>query len=156
MEIEFKDVTVSGEPGINFVNVGDTNDSGTYWADNTHYYHPYDEYPYGNYPKTMEDEISQIFIGTIMKDRVIDAQEEEEHKNMEKLFEVFVVTNERKVILDGKRVVAENEDDAKFQAEVDSVLRENELTHKEVTVICRNLGNVKIKEEPEKVKIVED
>lgn len=91
---------------------------------------------------------------SIIKEEVKEKKEEED--NMEKLYEVFVVTKDRKIILDGKRVVAEDEDDAKFEADVSGVLRENDLTPKQVTVVCKVIDKVKVEEEPEKVKIVED
>jgi len=75
---------------------------------------------------------------------------------MEALFEVYVVSKKREVILDGKRVVAPDEAGARFEAGVDEALRSRGLKPQNVTVVVRKLGDVAVEKEPEKVRIISD
>lgn len=74
---------------------------------------------------------------------------------MEHLYHVAVVTKKRQILLD-KKVVAENEDGAKFEADVSAVIKKAGLRPPGVTVLVNDLGPVKVEREPEKVRIVKD
>lgn len=74
---------------------------------------------------------------------------------METLYEVIVVSKKREVILDEK-VVGKNEDEAKFTAGVSEALKSRNMRISDVTIICNVLGEVAIKKEPERVKIIKE
>ena len=78
-----------------------------------------------------------------------------DEKPMKNLMNVVVVTIDEEIILD-KKVIASDQDEAKFLAGVDTVLREKKLLPKEVTVICSNLGQVKVKKEITEVKVIKE
>lgn len=72
------------------------------------------------------------------------------------LYEVFVVDHDRHILLDGKRVVAADPDEAKFEAGVEATIREKGLKPREVTVLVREIGAVKVRPEPQKVRVIKD
>jgi hypothetical protein len=76
-------------------------------------------------------------------------------QQMKTLWNVVVVSVDEKIIVDVKKV-AENQDEAKFLAEVDTEIRKAGLTPKDVTVICNSLGQVKVKKEIQEVKIIKE
>ena len=73
-----------------------------------------------------------------------------EKKNMKNFYHVFVVDLDEKILVDEK-VVAKNEDDAKFLAKVFSTLEEAKLKPTEVTIIVNLLGNVKVRPKTKEV-----
>jgi len=88
-----------------------------------------------------------------------DTKEPKEQKKkgdepMENLYYVVVVSKKREILLDVK-VVAKDEDEAKFEVGVHSILKEKGLKPKDVTILCGELGEVKVKREVQKVKLVE-
>ena len=70
---------------------------------------------------------------------------------MEALFHVYVATKKREVLMNGKPVIAATEADARFEADVDKVLREKGLKPRDVTVRCIKVCEVEVEKEPEKV-----
>lgn len=62
---------------------------------------------------------------------------------MEALYNVIVIDQERKIILDEK-TVAKNEETAKFNTGVYEYLKAKDLTPSDVTVICYVLGKVEV------------
>lgn len=91
-------------------------------------------------------------------------QLEEEKKVAERntaiLFEVIVVNrNGNLVATDSKvrnLVVAADEQDAIFEANVDSALRSANLKPKEVTILCRNLGTIELEKPVQKVQLIKE
>ncbi len=79
----------------------------------------------------------------------------EEDNLMETLYEVIVVTKMRELILDEK-VVGKNEDEAKFTAGVSEALKSRNMRISDVTIICNIVGEVAVKKEPERVKIIKE
>jgi hypothetical protein len=69
--------------------------------------------------------------------------ENQEEENMETLYSVIVVDKGRNILLDEK-IVASSIDEAKFETEVDGVIRDNGLCFSDVTVLVNPLGNVKV------------
>lgn len=72
---------------------------------------------------------------------------------MKSLYRVVVVTKQEEIIMD-KKVVAVDEDEAKFNAGVHAKLTERGIKPKDVTVICGSLGAVKVEKEIQKVQVV--
>jgi len=87
--------------------------------------------------------------------KLFNNKEKTKGENMKTLYEVTVVSKKEEIILE-KKVVAENEDEAKFLADVSEKLKEKGLKPKDVTVICYKIGNVKVEAEPQKVKIIKE
>lgn len=84
---------------------------------------------------------------TTLKVSQIQAENIEEEKGMTKtLFDVVVVDNTGKILVEEK-VVSANRDEAIFDLEVHDVLRQLGLSLSDVTIIINSLGNVRIKEE---------
>ena len=77
--------------------------------------------------------------------------------NMETLWEVILVTKDRDIYGMGQ-VVAEDEETARFEfAEAISIrLKRNDLKLKDVTILCIELGEVKVREEVKKVQVVDE
>ena len=73
---------------------------------------------------------------------------------METLYQVIVVSKDREVLLE-KKIVAMDEDEAKFQVDIHSVLKEKGLKPKDVTILVWGCGEVKVRKEVQKVKVVE-
>jgi hypothetical protein len=81
-------------------------------------------------------------------------------KEVEKrsLFEVFVVDPRKngKILLDGKRVIAENENQAMLKAGVGTIAAENNLELEQVDVYVRLIGTfVRPRKETQKVEIID-
>jgi hypothetical protein len=64
----------------------------------------------------------------------------------EYLFNVIVVDTNKEILLDTK-VVASNSDNAKFISRLYEILKEEDLTLDDVTVITNSIGSVKVKKE---------
>ena len=73
---------------------------------------------------------------------------------MEILFNVIVVSKDREILLD-KKVVAMDEDEAKFMVDIHAALKEKGLKPKDVTILAESLGEVKVRKEVQKVKVVD-
>lgn len=65
---------------------------------------------------------------------------------MEYLYEVFVVTKDKKFLINGEVVVAANEEEAKFDLQVTEKIRAASLRLDDVTVIVRSISKVKVNE----------
>jgi hypothetical protein len=87
---------------------------------------------------------------TIGKETIVSLNtinnKKEEQKYMEYVYEVIVVDKYREILLDEK-VVAKNEEKAKFNAGVYKHLDANGLTLDDVTVLTRALGQVEVDKE---------
>jgi len=101
--------------------------------------------PFDGWKKHTEPHIVTIYETKELK--------EEKHP-MENIYHVMVVTLDREIILDEK-VVAEDLDDAKFNAKVFGKLEEKKLKPRDVTIVVREIGQVKIRKEVKKVKVVD-
>ena len=84
-----------------------------------------------------------------------DPQPSEEVDPLETLFEVFVVSKARKVILH-EFAVAKDEAGAQFRAGVDGALRTASLEPDDVTILCKAVGQVEVEKKPQRMKIVGD
>lgn len=73
---------------------------------------------------------------------------------METLFNVIVVSKDREVLLDSK-VVAESRDEAKLEVDIHFLLKETKLRTKDVTILVQEIGEVKVRKEVQKVKVVD-
>lgn len=81
--------------------------------------------------------------------------EKRSEQPMETLFNVIVVSKDRAILLE-KKTVAENEEDAKFNVDIHSVLKEKGLKPKDVTIICNSCGAVKVRKEVQKVRVIKE
>ncbi|QWU14332.1 hypothetical protein SAMN04487895_101634 [Paenibacillus sophorae] len=68
-----------------------------------------------------------------------------ENEKMETLYQVIVVTKQKEIIIDAK-LVAPDQENAKFNAGVYTTLTEKKLTLSDATVIVTPLGQVKVEE----------
>ena len=84
-----------------------------------------------------------------------DPKPSEEVDPLETLFEVFVVSKARKVILH-EFAVAKDEAGAQFRAGVDKALRDAALEPDDVTILCKAVGQVEVEKKPQRMKIVGD
>jgi len=73
---------------------------------------------------------------------------------MQTLFNIIVVSKDKDILIDTK-VVAEDAEEAKFSVDIHSVLKEKGLKPKDVTILCEDIGEVKVWKEVQKVKVVE-
>jgi len=69
---------------------------------------------------------------------------------MKNLYNVTVISIDEEVVLDVK-AVANDENEATFNAGVHQALVEKNLKPKDVTIICNIIGSVKVRKEPQKV-----
>ena len=84
-----------------------------------------------------------------------DPQPSEEVDPLETLFEVFVVSKARKIVLH-EFAVAKDEAGAQFRAGVDGALRTASLEPDDVTILCKAVGQVEVEKKPQRMKIVGD
>ena len=73
---------------------------------------------------------------------------------METLYNVIVVSKDREVLLDEK-VVATDEGEAQLAIDLHSALKAVNLKAREVTILVREIGEVKVRKEVQKVKMVD-
>ena len=73
----------------------------------------------------------------------------------ENLYQVFIVTKNRRVIGSSRVVVAPDENTARFEANVETNLRQYNLRPRDVTVVVQFIGKVAITPEPQRVQIVD-
>lgn len=85
------------------------------------------------------------------------AKTQQKEGNMETLWDVVLVTKDRDIEEMGS-VVAEDEETARFEfaEEIQRFLRNNKLKLKDVTILCVDLGQVKVREEAKKVQVVDN
>lgn len=82
----------------------------------------------------------------------LEALKQKEAGPMEFLWRVYIVTKKREILTPTKEtVVAPDADAARFEAGVDETLRKSELRPRDVTVICKQIGEVAVEKEPERV-----
>lgn len=81
-------------------------------------------------------------------------EQKQQEQPMETLFNVIVVSKDREIFLDIK-AVGVDEDDAKFNADVNTIIKLKGLKPRDVTVICYEIGEVKVQKEVQKVKLVD-
>ncbi len=112
-------------------------------------YYTGDIIPYNGYPKTV------LWYGRSLVEKIL-IKEKENVIPMKKLYKVYVVSLDEEILLGDKLVVAEDTKDAEFAAGIFDVLKKQNLKPKDVTVICEVLGDVKVREEIKKVKIVKE
>jgi hypothetical protein len=84
-----------------------------------------------------EADLDKILVDSIKKTI------QKEDKNMEYLYEVFLVDSKRTIQLN-EVTVAGNEEEAKFNAGVYDLLRDNGTKLSNVTIIVNRLGSVKV------------
>ena len=81
--------------------------------------------------------------------------EEKEEENMEYIYEVIVVTEDRKLVLRDE-VIADTPENAKILAGVGEAIRKHGLDPRYVTINCEVRGKVKVKPRPQEVIVVDD
>ena len=74
---------------------------------------------------------------------------------MKNLYNVVVVSNEEKILLDEK-VVASDREEATFNAGVHDALKEAKLKPKDVSILVNDMGQVRVKKEPQKMIVVKE
>lgn len=136
-----------------------SNSTGGYMVYPAHYIG--DIFPFDNIVLPYNTPIvpNQPVWGQSPAERIIEKiiiKEREEVIPMKKLYRVYVVSVDEELLLDGAVVIAEDNKDAEFAAGVFEVLKEYDLKPKDVTVICEVLGDVKVREEIKKVKLVKE
>ena len=99
-----------------------------------------------------------LYVGSVVGS---PPKRKEEREPMETLYEVIIVSKDRGVVpfMDKflrKLVVAKDEDEAKFEADVSGAIRNAGLKPRDVTVICKSLGEVKVRKEVQRVKLVKE
>jgi hypothetical protein len=73
---------------------------------------------------------------------------------MKKLFNVYVIDDMGQFLMN-RAIVAVDEEDAKFEARIDEVIRKVGLKYKDVTVVCHLIsGGIKIKDIDDNVQLV--
>ena len=82
-------------------------------------------------------------------------QIKEEEKNMKTLFNVVVVDLDEK-ILEDKKIVAADSNEAIFLSGAYDILKAKGLKPSDVTVVVTNLGGVKVKDKPKEVKLLKE
>lgn len=87
---------------------------------------------------------------------ILDNDIKKQEKNMKKLYKIYMVSLDEQILLDGVLVVAIDQEDAKFSANVHDALKTANLKPADVTIICQEVGNVKVHEPVKKVQIVDD
>ncbi len=85
----------------------------------------------------------------------VAVQIKEDDDSMETLYEVFVVSKARKIVVH-EFAVAKDEAGAQFRAGVDAALRTAGLEPDDVTILCRAVGQVEVEKKPQRMKIVTD
>lgn len=127
-------------------------------------YYPYDlpigdpqwnkitEYQYPTYPHFPDRNYNDLELAEI-KEELTELKEKLQNKEipMKNFYNVIVVSIDEKVLLDVK-VVAADENEAQYLAKVYNALEEEKLKPKDVTIIVRSLGQVKIR--PEKKRVI--
>ena len=102
--------------------------------------------------KMMEDDIYKW--QPLYEQQHPQTPKQERRAGMETLFWIYIVSKDRKVLIT-KMIVAENADDAKLEVDIHSVLRAENLKMKDVSIICQPIGDVKVRKEVQKVKVVD-
>lgn len=105
-------------------------------------------YSLGGFASTLSSGTSSIIGGLTNTNKnffpyVVTIKEDE--KKMETLYSVIVIDKERDILIDEK-VVAKNQESAKFNADVYDHLKKSGLTLDDVTVIVNQLGLVEVAE----------
>ena len=108
------------------------------------------KYAYGTTDTISDNE----YWGTSILEYLTNQPIKERKPNMETLYQVIVVSKDREILLKDY-VVAEGEDEAKFYVDIHSVLRQKKLKLKDVTILANELGDVKVRKEAQKVKVVD-
>ena len=109
------------------------------------------------YPKPtkemVEDDIYSTWRGVYgsIEDKPL---KKERKVGMETLYQVIVVTKDREILLEEK-VVAETAEEAKFYIEIKGILRAKNLKLQDITILCHAIGDVKVRKEVQKVKVVD-
>lgn len=73
---------------------------------------------------------------------------------METLYNVIVVSKDRDVFLDTK-VIAVDVDEAKLLVDINPILKDTNLKPRDLTILVIELGEVKVRKEVQKVKVVD-
>jgi hypothetical protein len=96
-----------------------------------------------------------------LNDKINDLKEEikklkkhlkKKEKNMKTLYEITVVDLDGKIIIGNQKVVGSDKEEALFESDVSAIIKQNGLSIKEVTIIARELGQVKTR--PEKKRVI--
>jgi len=80
-----------------------------------------------------------------------ESKNQEEEQPMKTLYDITVVTLDEEIIL-SEKVVAEDEDEARFAAF--DVLKDKKLKPKDVTIIIEGIGSIKVRKKPQTVKVL--
>lgn len=111
------------------------------------YYDYYQPFPYGS--SLTEKHFKELV-------EKINEENKKEKQPMKTAFEIYVFDLDGNVIMDRKVVIGEDSEEAKFEAGVDESLRTAKLKPKDVTILCNPIGDIKVRREPQEVKLIEE
>lgn len=83
-------------------------------------------------------------------------KKEKKMSNTKTLYEIVVVDLDGKIVMDNFKVVASDKEEALFEGDVNAIIKQNGLSIKDVTVIVRELGQVKTRPETKRVIVEKD
>ena len=108
------------------------------------------------YPKPTKEMVDDdIYYKVRFQEFYEDKSLKKERKvGMETLYYIIVVSKDREILLEEK-VVAETAEEAKFYIEIKGILRAKNLKLQDITILCVELGDVKVRKEVQKVKLVD-
>jgi hypothetical protein len=108
----------------------------------------WDHVTFPSYPPFQDDKIDELE----KEIKKLKKHLKKKEKNMKTLYEITVVDVDGNVVIDGKKVVASDKEEASFAADIHATLKLKHLLPKDVTIITRELGQVKTR--PEKKRVV--
>jgi len=149
------EMTVTGDQiTYTYSSTGISTNDILWWNSNNWYqYEPYIEPP--RYIPPYQQELGRVIEDHLYRDRS-ENQKEKELKGyiMKKLFNIYVIDDVGQFLMN-RSVIAIDEEDARFEANVDEVIRKVGLKYKDVTVVCQLIsGGIKIKDTDENIQLV--
>lgn len=151
----FKITTTAGSAGVSY-----TDSTGSHWhypADfpqgdsSINWPKPPENYPYPNYDYN-KNNLSELELAEIKKElNKLKKKLEKKEIPMKHLFEITVVDLDGNIVIDSKKVVATDENEAQFGADIHAVLKLKKLQPKDVSIVIRDFGQVRSRPEPKKV-----
>ena len=87
---------------------------------------------------------STIITNCVDPTEMVPNKEKKKEGNLMKLFNVYVVDNKGNIKLQGKTIVARTRDEAIFELQIHSLLKEWGLTLDEATIITQEIGHVHV------------
>ena len=112
----------------------------------------WDHVTFPNYPPFQDNDIEELK----KEVKKLKKHLRKKEKNMKTLFEITVVDLDGNIVIDGKKLVAADKNEAQtdflFDPEVQQTLLEKKLKPKDVTIVIVGIGEVKTR--PEKKRVI--